>query len=200
MKKICTKCKENKPLEEYSKDARKKNGRKSECKSCHNVMQMKYRKTANGEMSHVKYNKSDRGKAVYAKANAKYQRSDKGKTIKTKSQAKYYKTGKGKAARARGNANRSSNKKQTINNLEAKEFNCVIFLQNYQCIGPDHEGSRFFDMVEPTRDHIVPASKGGDFIKENIQALCQSCNSKKRIQEIDYRSTIHKQIITKFKL
>jgi len=28
-------------------------------------------------------------------------------------------------------------------------------------------------------DHIVPLSKGGDSIKENLQLICRSCNSRK---------------------
>ena len=137
------------------------------------------------------YQKSDKGKLAKTKANAKYQKSDKGKLM----HIKHMKTEKGIASAARRNANRYSNEKRTEITLTAKEFNYIIFLQNYQCIGPDCESGRFFDMVKPTKDHINPVIKGGDFIKNNVQLLCQSCNSKKGIKYIDYRSDMHKKII-----
>ena len=36
-------------------------------------------------------------------------------------------------------------------------------------------------------DHIVPISKGGKNIKENIQPLCRKCNTKKNVKIVDYR-------------
>ncbi len=204
MNKVCTKCKENKPLEEYYKDSRAKDGRRPECKGCHNAMKKKYNKSDKGKTTKAEYRESDKGKLVYAKANAEYRKSDKGKAVQAEynksdkgkaTHAKHMKTDKGKATATRREHNRRTNEANTINTLKAKEFNCTLFLQNYQCIGLDHEGSRFFDDLEPQRDHIKPVSKGGDFTKETVQALCKSCDSKKGVQEIDYRSEKHKEII-----
>lgn len=41
--------------------------------------------------------------------------------------------------------------------------------------------------IKLTIDHVIPLSKGGLNICENIQPLCQSCNSKKHAKIIDYR-------------
>jgi 5-methylcytosine-specific restriction endonuclease McrA len=200
MNKVCTKCGENKDLEDYYKDVRSKDAKRSECKSCAE----KYDKSDKGKLIKTKYNKSDKGKLT----NAKYKKSDKGKLTNAKyatnysksergklSYAKHMKTEKGKLTSARKNHNRRNNEKNTTNDLTAEELNCIIFLQNYQCIGLNHEGSRYFDEVAPTKDHIKPVEMGGHFIKENVQALCKSCNSSKGAQYIDYRSDIHKKTI-----
>ena len=200
--KICTECKEEKFLESYHKDVSKKDGKRSECKSCHNARIKKYRRTESGKLAAVKYRKSEKGKLSQIKyiksSRGKLKRAEFCKTDKYKLvQTRYKKSDKGKAAIARDNCKKIFWKSNVINDLTAPETKCILFLQEYKCIYPGCD--KYFDEIRPTLDHIRPVSKGGNFTKENIQALCQSCNSKKGIKTIDYRSTIHKQHINQGK-
>jgi 5-methylcytosine-specific restriction endonuclease McrA len=188
----------NKALEEYYNNNRHKDGKRSECKSCRNARQKEYNKSEKGKLIRAEYIKSDKGKATIARynksdkgklADVEYRKTDKGKAA----QAQYRKSEKGRAAIARGHHNSRYWKSKTLNTLDEKEFNYIILLQNNKCACC---GETFTDELKPARDHIYPASKGGDFIKENIQALCRSCNSSKHTNQIDYRTQNHKEIIT----
>lgn len=198
--KICTKCGEGKTLENYYKDIRRKDGRASECKSCINIRHKKYNAENKQQQSEYQkeYRKSDKGKA----AHAKYRKSNKGKLIETKyrksdkrkaTNAKYFKTDKGKATKARDAHNRRIKIANTLCTLDDKQFNYIVHnLQNTDCACC---GRTFTKKLIPTRDHIYPVSKGGDFTIYTVQALCKSCDSKKGTKYIDYRSDYHKEMI-----
>lgn len=244
MRKICSKCKKNKPLEEYYN-----NGKFSECKSCNIVTRKKYRTENKQKISErskkyyiknrqrileygkkycienkqrtleygKKYRKENKEKIkVYytenkdkiLEKNKQYRQTEEGKAALQKGYDKYYgskkyktknlkyeKSDKGKLARVKRDHNRRSKEKEMPNNLTPRESTCILFLQSYKCANPNCKHGRFFDGLEPTIDHIVPVDDGGPLIKDNVQYLCRSCNSKKGTKEIDYRTKIHKNII-----
>ena len=48
-------------------------------------------------------------------------------------------------------------------------------------INPGRYEDKEFNLFDrPTRDHVIPISKGGNNTKENIVPACGSCNSKKK--------------------
>ena len=197
MKKICTKCKENKPLEDFYIQSRNKDSRRPSCKTCDNKICKKYRENSKEERKQYKNNnreKIKKQKKVYRKKNIerilKYEEQYR---IENKEKIKnYYKTEQGKLLRKKIKHKRRAGELTTINDLTIKEKNIIFSLQSYKCISCNE----YFDKVEPTLDHIIPVVNGGGFTKNNIQILCQRCNSSKSIKIIDYRSKIHKQLIT----
>lgn len=62
--------------------------------------------------------------------------------------------------------------------LTTKELELILKSQDNCCV----LCGRDFNAVEPTFDCIIPMSKGGSFTKENVQALCKSCNSRKNVK------------------
>lgn len=68
--------------------------------------------------------------------------------------------------------------------LTMQEWQAILKEQNHRCAACQRHFNIF---LRPTLDHIVPVSKGGGTTKENTQALCASCNSRKRTKIIDYR-------------
>lgn len=144
----------------------------------------------------AKYNKKYRqlNNEYYKEYQKEYNKSN--KEVLRKQKKEYRQTLEGKASRAKCSHNRRTKQKNTINNLDAAQWALIQNLQDNKCIGLTCK-QRSFKKVAPTRDHIVPVDDDGPFTLSNIQALCQSCNSKKGTKTIDYRSTQHKQIVEK---
>jgi len=89
---------------------------------------------------------------------------------------KYNKTENGKATKQRATYKRRIIIKNTINNLTSEEWLNILKEHNFKCV---YCGVCFDENNLPTRDHIIPISKGGDNTKNNIVPSCRNCNSKK---------------------
>ncbi|MBA7573652.1 HNH endonuclease [Candidatus Atribacteria bacterium 1244-E10-H5-B2] len=88
----------------------------------------------------------------------------------------YSKTENGKATHQRAKYRRRTILKNTINTLTAQEWLDILVKHDCRCI---YCGKKLIDSFDTTRDHVIPISKGGNNVKENIVPACKSCNSKK---------------------
>lgn len=90
-------------------------------------------------------------------------------------------------ANAHGHHNRRVRLLKTPCTLTLQQWEKILETQGNRCAIC---GKRFCKSRPPTKDHIVPLSKGGGLTFENVQALCHSCNSSKNA------SLDHSKIIT----
>jgi hypothetical protein len=65
--------------------------------------------------------------------------------------------------------------------VSIEDWQALLEKHNHQCL------SCHTTNIPLTQDHVIPLSKGGKHHIDNLQPLCQSCNSKKRDKVIDYR-------------
>lgn len=76
--------------------------------------------------------------------------------------------------RARHRARAAGVGGDTTATLTHKEFADILERQGHRCLRCQRE---FSEGLPWTVDHIVPVRAGGALVKENVQALCQPCNT-----------------------
>ena len=86
------------------------------------------------------------------------------------------KTERGKANHQRSCTKRRTKIKEIINTLTFKEWLDILKKYHFKCA---YCGKEFDLFTIPERDHIIPISKGGNNIKENIIPACRNCNARK---------------------
>ena len=160
----------------------------------------KYKNSEKGQAKIKAWEQSEAGKASCKKKNQteaskarqkKYRQSEAGKDYakaysqleKCKAKAKEYRESEaGKMAKARARSNRRSLLAVEPNTLTKEEWLQILENQNNCC-----NGCRAgFGKTTPTEDHIIPLGEGTGRTKENIQALCGSCNSIKGTHSMEY--------------
>lgn len=180
--KRCTKCGEEKPLSEFEKEKRKKDGMSSWCLKCHNEQKRRYR-AANREKMREKDHKwkaANPEKALAAARKWKATNPEKVRELNHKWRAahpeKVREHERNHHALKKGNGGKITDAEC----LWLKEF------YNYTCLCCERKEPE----IKLELDHVIPLKLGGRNDIKNAQPLCRSCNSSKNAKHIDYRPSL----------
>ena len=186
--KKCSKCGEEKPLEQFHKQKECKDGRRPDCKSCFYAAAKARIKP--GE-------RAWRGKLYrqrHPEANREYYEKNKARIIPQ--QVEYNRRNK-EAYLAKMRAWRKANPEKVqvwVRNRRAKlkglsgshtieDIHALMKSQKGRCVYCRCDIRKAFQV-----DHIVPVSAGGSNGRSNLQLLCKPCNLDKRAKDpIEYQ-------------
>lgn len=183
--KTCTKCLQNKYESEFKKDKRASGGLRSECADCTKKYMDEWRKKNKSKT--LEYmaewrNKNRKKLAQYAKTfHAKHKgystaqsRAYRAKYPgKAKKQAHDWYKNNTEKARAKYSAYRAKKKGSQTEVITAEKWCGIISKFGGMCA---YCGSKDKKL---TQDHVLPISKGGGHVIENLVPACMDCNRKK---------------------
>lgn len=161
--KACFKCGLWKPLSDYAKRARYRDGLHYQCKDCDRLRRVSLGQGSGDPNAYsVRYYREHKDAMVryaceYHKQHPEYKRS----MYHTKLAQKYGVGGK----------------------FSAKDWVALKARYDYRCLCCGKQEPE----IKLTVDHVIPYSKGGPNTIDNIQPLCQGCNSIKSVDDVDFR-------------
>jgi 5-methylcytosine-specific restriction endonuclease McrA len=166
--KICSKCREVKPISDFYKDKHSSCGTKSCCKAC----------AAEGARKSSK-------KHYYRNVEEERKRSRNYQAEHVEERRAFLREWRrAHVDKSRAHSRtRYARKSGAEGKVTDEEWKALKEFYKFTCLRCKRKepGIR----LEP--DHVVPLSKGGPNIIKNIQPLCRSCNSYKHDKYIDYR-------------
>lgn len=164
--KVCTKCKIEKELSEFHKRKSSKDGLRSWCKEC----RRQYNKENKEAIAEHKKQYCEKNKEAIAEKKKQYYEANKEVIAEKKKQ--YHKKNphvalNGQIKRRKRIGNEEITKEEWFEVMNKYEWKCLY-------CGCD------LTKYNRSMDHIIPISKGGRNIKENIAPACKHCNSSKK--------------------
>lgn len=179
--KTCTKCLEEKPLDEFHNDKSRRDGKRDRCKTC-------------ARISTSKYYSENKEKVIENAAKWQKDNKERYREISSKSYYKNIKERRVKGSHysalwAKNNPDKCRDKTalRAARKLELDTGNVAEWSDLLDFYGDSCMKCGSSDVL--TLDHIKPMVLGGLHDTYNFQILCKSCNSSKGARNsTDYRS------------
>ena len=221
MEKRCSKCGQEKPLEDFPKHKGGKYGRKSICKDCQKKYNKKWREEnrerisqkskewyENGgkELAIARYAQNKQDPQWVEKERVRSQEKNRRvrESLPPGAWAEYQRQYRERNIdrvrertlaydRAWRAAHRNHVRARNVVRKALRKSTGQLSAAEWESICKKYDYRCLCcGQVKPlTIDHIVPITKGGLTTVDNIQPLCLSCNSKKKQKTIDYRPLDH---------
>jgi 5-methylcytosine-specific restriction endonuclease McrA len=186
--KACRKCERWQPLEMFDKNAGMRDGRINMCKECTKAYRASrgskaYEQAKQWRIDNPERFRTSRQEAYRRKHPLKPKRINQLLTAEQREQrrerVREWNRRHPEKRRAVMQAYRAR-RKQSSGVVTSAEWKALCEYYDNQCLCCGSSGSL-------TMDHVIPLSKGGLHILDNVQPLCGECNSRKKDRTVDYR-------------
>lgn len=190
--KVCTKCAARLPLDDFYRERRQPDGRRSICRRCHAAYMKAYReanpeKIREGETRWRKSNQEwvnernrrnqeKRGAEGRDKRNAYLRAYRAANPEKTAAKLRAYAKRYPDKVRARCALRRARMRGAAVCDFTTAQWEVIKAAYHHCCA--------YCGELKPlTIDHVIPLSKGGNHTASNIVPACRSCNGRKWVKD-----------------
>jgi 5-methylcytosine-specific restriction endonuclease McrA len=181
--KLCSKCGEIKPLDEFGSNKARPDGKTAYCKTCHVEKSSAWQKANRDKQNKVQRrwieNNYEKHLEYNREQNKRWNAANRGKANAMRALWKSLHLDQVNA----WHQNRRARIKGNGGKITAQEWQELKKKYNYTCLCCKRREPE----IKLVRDHVLPIASGGVNTIENIQPLCVSCNCKKSTKHIDYR-------------